>query len=453
MVNLKLYCNEIIDISPLSDLTNLTELWLHTNQIVDISPLSGLMNLTSIWLGRNQIVDISPLVSLTSLLSLDLNENQITDISSILNLTNLISISLESNEIINLPDLSNLNNLLYLKLDNNQISDISGISTLINLESLSLKLNQIVDISPLSGLTNLLYFYAVGNQIVDISPLSGLMNLTTLKLDNNQITNISFLSDLTSLSYLDLRNNEIIDIFPISDLISLFYLNLRDNQISDIYACIENTGLGDNGRAGPPDMLYLENNPLFWEALDVHIPILESREFWILNYSPVPNSYTPCYPNPERYALEIPVNTGLQWQGNFDREVVYEVWLGESPDNLINIGNGNFVEENTYSITVNLDVNTEYWWKVKAITETENIWSGLWSFRTITPLEIPIVNINVVNNNPELNWSPITGATSYNIYRSTDPNNFGDVYDTTTEIFWIDSEMSDKMFYRVTAVN
>jgi len=55
--------NEIVDISPLTGLTNLEELSLNGNKIVDISPLSGLANLTALCLADNQIVDIVPLVN------------------------------------------------------------------------------------------------------------------------------------------------------------------------------------------------------------------------------------------------------------------------------------------------------------------------------------------------------------------------------------------------------
>ena len=76
--------NSIIDIGPLSGLTNLTELWLSTNLISDISPLSGLTNLTELWLGGNQIVDIEPLVDNTGFGEedyVDLNSNPLSDTS------------------------------------------------------------------------------------------------------------------------------------------------------------------------------------------------------------------------------------------------------------------------------------------------------------------------------------------------------------------------------------
>ena len=58
----------------------MTRLYLSENQIIDISPLSSLNNLTSLNLSENEISDISPLSFLTNLTKLDLEGNQISDI-------------------------------------------------------------------------------------------------------------------------------------------------------------------------------------------------------------------------------------------------------------------------------------------------------------------------------------------------------------------------------------
>ncbi|MCJ7808381.1 MAG: leucine-rich repeat domain-containing protein, partial [Dehalococcoidia bacterium] len=85
LTHLDLVYNQISDISPLSSLTSLTELYLHHNPISDISPLSSLTNLTHLDLVYNQISDISPLSSLTSLTELYLIGNQISDIEPLVN--------------------------------------------------------------------------------------------------------------------------------------------------------------------------------------------------------------------------------------------------------------------------------------------------------------------------------------------------------------------------------
>ena len=364
-------------------LINVTSLYLHDNQIDDISPVSGLTNLTSLLLFYNQIDDISAVSGLTNLTSLNLDENQINDICAVTGLTNLTSLYLDENQISNISAVSGLTNLTSLHLGNNQISDISAVSGLTNLTSLHLHDNQISDISAVSGLTNLTSFNLDVNQISDISAVSGLTNLTGLLLGDNQICDISAVSGLTKLTTLRLGQNQISDISAVSYLTNLTYLYLNSDQISDIFALVENTGLGSG------DTIFLIENFLSQEALDVHIPILEDRGFNALIYSSNPNVYAACYPNPVRNAIEVPINTTLEWSGNFpSREVNYDVWLGETSENLLNVGTGTVINNTLYSFTPTLNDNTHYWWKVRAITEADTIWSGLWHFTVGNPVSI-----------------------------------------------------------------
>ena len=81
LTSLGLGHNQIIDISPVSNLTALTYLSLGHNQIIDISPVSNLTALSRLYLFSNQISDISPVSNLTALTELWLQSNQLSDIS------------------------------------------------------------------------------------------------------------------------------------------------------------------------------------------------------------------------------------------------------------------------------------------------------------------------------------------------------------------------------------
>ena len=63
------------------------------------------------------------------------------------------------------------------------------------------------------------------------------------------------------------------------------------------------------------------------------------------------------------------------------------------------------------------------------------------------------VTVNV--NDIDLNWTAITGATGYNIFRSTDPYSFGTVYNTSATSSYTDVGAASgvKYFYLVTATN
>jgi hypothetical protein len=129
------------------------------------------LNVASLSLTGNQITDISPLAELTNLWNLTLSSNQISDLTPLSNLTNLGR------------------NMGGLSLDNNQISDLTGLENLTNLGVLTLSNNQIVDVTPLQNLTNLWWLELWGNQIEDVMPLAWLTGLdsTSLCLDRNPV--------------------------------------------------------------------------------------------------------------------------------------------------------------------------------------------------------------------------------------------------------------------------
>ena len=226
--------NEISDISPLAQLSELRDLGLGTNQVSDFSPLAELKQLWGLNIGESQISDISPLAGLNKLTHLYLYDNQISDISPLAGLNKLTWVGLSDNQISDISPLVALKQLGGLNLADNQISDISPLAELKNLTRLFLTSNQISDISPLAELKQLEeYLYLSDNQISDISPLAGLNKLTQLLLWGNQISDVSPLAGLKNLTHLDISINQISDVSPLAGLKNLIELKLTVNQISD----------------------------------------------------------------------------------------------------------------------------------------------------------------------------------------------------------------------------
>ena len=94
-------------ITPLGNLTDLTELDVSRNQISDITSLTGLIRLTRLNLARNQVSDISALANLTGLTWLNLWWNQVSNISALEALTDLTELDLSWNQIIDVFPLVN----------------------------------------------------------------------------------------------------------------------------------------------------------------------------------------------------------------------------------------------------------------------------------------------------------------------------------------------------------
>jgi Leucine-rich repeat (LRR) protein len=178
-----------------------------------------------------------------------------------LDLQAIVDLWAEAKGIVNLSGLGQCTNLAALTLIDNQISDVSELSSLNKLKVLNLAINQVTDLDPLSGLTGLEQLHLSQNQIQDITPLAGLSNLRQLRLGWNQIEDLS----------------------PLSGLVDLGSLDLTGNSVADIEPLVSNTGLGTG------DEVWLTNNQLSFQSVNVYIPALLARGaavHWDLDVTP-----------------------------------------------------------------------------------------------------------------------------------------------------------------------
>jgi NACHT domain/Leucine Rich repeats (2 copies) len=203
---------------------------LSGTQILDLSPLSSLSQLQNLNLNGTQISDLSPLSSLSQLQTLDLNGTQILDLSPLSSLSQLQNLNLNGTQILDLSPLSSLSHLRNLNLNGTQVSDLSPLSSLFQLQTLGLSGTQILDLSPLSSLSHLRNLNLNGTQVSDLSPLSSLFQLQTLGLSGTQILDLSSLSSLSQLQGLNLSGTQILDLSPLSSFTQLSWLILFDIQ-------------------------------------------------------------------------------------------------------------------------------------------------------------------------------------------------------------------------------
>ena len=286
MTSLDLRDSEIRDISALSTMDQLEELYLSGNQLSDISPLAELSNLTTLDLADTDISDVSSLADLTGLTSLVLTGNRISDISPLKKMTKLTSLFLKDNKVTDVSPLKGLTSLRSLYLGNNQISDVTPLAEMTWLEHLYLNGNPVRDYLPLqalglpaestdigdhisavdwkdsnlesalrevAGVTGRQLTYAdiadlkelvlEGKGIKDISALSNLTGLTKLSLKDNEISDISALSGLKNLKSLTLSKNKITDAQALRELTQLQALALSDNPLEDLYDITDLTNL------------------------------------------------------------------------------------------------------------------------------------------------------------------------------------------------------------------
>ena len=259
----------------------LSQLRAPNRHITDLTGLEYAINLTELNLGgkwvngsyvnSNAITNFSPLSKLIHLKTLNLSGASISDVSALVGFTRLTTLNLSNNPISDVSPLAGLTQLLSLNLNNTSISDVSVLVGLTKLNALYLSSTSVSDISVLSSLTRLTILYLGGTSVSDILALGDLTNLTELHLGSTSVSDISVLSSLTDLTTLSLSNSSVSDISALGDLTNLTTLSLWSNSISDLSPLVANTGLG-NG-----DTVYLQRNPLSYQSIYTHIPVLQSR--------------------------------------------------------------------------------------------------------------------------------------------------------------------------------
>ena len=171
-----LFMEEVTDLTPLAELTQLTELGIYETKVTDISPLAKLTKLTTLKIRDTILNDITPLASLTDLRELELYVNRkLTDITPLAGLNKLTKLGIYGNPIADLPakgivefgapalakyqDYGSLRPLSEVDQPDNEIQN--------SRETLT-------ELTQLKGLTNLEHLLLASNQITDLAPLTAL---------------------------------------------------------------------------------------------------------------------------------------------------------------------------------------------------------------------------------------------------------------------------------------
>ena len=234
----------ISDLSPLAGLSKLEVLRILVNGVEDLSPLENLTSLTDLQLyGTFGQADLSPLASLTNLKSLELQRNGNTasglaaeDLSCLSGMTKLQSLRLDMGQLKSLSGMEGLTELKECSLYGNlSFTDLSPLAGLTKLQNLQISPNgsntnpYIEDFSPLANLTELqsLYLYTDG-YVSDLSAFSKLTKLQSLSMKADGLASFHGLENLTQLKELDFYGSDATykNVDPLANLTNLQSLRL-----------------------------------------------------------------------------------------------------------------------------------------------------------------------------------------------------------------------------------
>ncbi|CAL5994248.1 leucine-rich_repeat protein [Hexamita inflata] len=214
---LTLYGYQGIEISPLSQMTNLTKLSVGYCNLLNIDALIPLINLIYLDLSGNSGINISPLQHLKQLTHLDLQLCCIQNFNILKLLINLKELNLKINMhpidfalFPHFPQLSELN-LCYCELLN-----FSVYKPPVSLKKITLMSIKDIDITPLQHWTHpLTGLWLSWCNLKNLDALRPLVNLKHLYIDENYIVSIEPLKELKKLSTLSADHNFIQDIFTL----------------------------------------------------------------------------------------------------------------------------------------------------------------------------------------------------------------------------------------------
>lgn len=158
-----------------------------------LNGLENLTNLETLTIGWNNAkLDISAISNLTNLVNLNLNDNYITDTTPLTNLINLEKLNLHGNDITDISALSNMSKLQELDISNNKISCLYSISNLHKMSKLNIKNNV---------LYNYGYYTDINgdvrncNNVSILGELNAKGSLKELYIDNNFIDDLEAITD------------------------------------------------------------------------------------------------------------------------------------------------------------------------------------------------------------------------------------------------------------------
>lgn len=229
--------SRIEDFTPIAGLSQLEQLYIayDTEEEIELSFLSEIGTITELYLPNCQIRDIAFLEDMPQLERLSLYETPVEDLAVLEKLPKLVELALRGNaDAKNIEAVGKLSKLQDLGLQECGIVDIGFLSGLTELRGVNLNGNSVTDLTPLAGLTKLERLGVAENSVKDISPLKGLSNLFDLALDGNEISDISALSGLSHLNQVGLSNNRISDLSPLAGKEELMYVAVFGNPCTDL---------------------------------------------------------------------------------------------------------------------------------------------------------------------------------------------------------------------------
>ncbi len=208
---------------------NLRELNINHTGINDLSMLQK-TEIEVLYAESNGISDISGLSGMKSLSELYVANNLITEVPKDTDWNNLRILDISGNDLGDLNFLKSAIHLEIIKADDNNIMSIMGLENCTLLQTVSLANNSVTSVAPLEGSKDSIRFLILSDNNVSKIDYS-LPALEWLVIDNNNFRYLGFLTESQGLEYVSAARNRLDSIYEIQDKPYLKYLNVSHNSI------------------------------------------------------------------------------------------------------------------------------------------------------------------------------------------------------------------------------
>lgn len=226
-------------VAGLEKAVNLTYLDLSENTIRDLTPLSALSSLQEVYLQHNAVTTLTSL-SNHKLTKLDVSYNLLTELTPIFKCNTLNTLSASNNTLSSVAGIDNLTVLQNLDLSFNKLEDISAVSACTQLQVLKISDNTISDITSLSTLKDLAEFDFSRNSVTELPEFHEDSALVTIDGSHNNIKALTSLGGLKQLNnvYMD-YNPKLSSIKPLLECNRLIQVKVYGTKVKDVDGLLE----------------------------------------------------------------------------------------------------------------------------------------------------------------------------------------------------------------------
>jgi Leucine-rich repeat (LRR) protein len=129
---------QISDLTPLLQLTRLTELQFSGTTVAKLDPVSKMPRLQILRFSKNPIIDLTPVTGLPNLTELDFSNTQVEDIDALQNMMQLEVLKFSGTQVKNLKYLQKLVNLKVIEFYNTRVGNVDVLDGMGKLESIKM---------------------------------------------------------------------------------------------------------------------------------------------------------------------------------------------------------------------------------------------------------------------------------------------------------------------------